>query len=155
MPFPYLSLWILKAVAVQYWFVWFLSLLFAWGCLRLSAKGWPVCRRLARLGFGLVCLSTLVLTAAFCADLRFFLTAPGSALTVKGEEAELGVIFAASDGSLGFRAYPIPAWLGIDLAGKAGRCRERPLPIIRLSPEGSASPGPKRPVTDPGRQATG
>ncbi len=155
MAFPQLSFWILKVVAFQFWPVWFLALLFAWGCRRLASMGWPVIRLVGRFGFILGCLMTFALVWAFCQDLRFSLTAPGSALTVKGWDAEFGVIFAAADGSLGFRTYQIPAWLGIDLAGKAGRYRERPLPIIRLSPESPASPGPKRPVTDPGRQSTG
>ena len=151
MPFPYLSLWILETVAVQYWFVWFLSLLCSWGCARLASKGWRFARPLARLCCGLVWIWTLAVTAAFGFDLRLALTSPGSALVVKGEQAEFGVICADASGRIQLRTYQISPDLGIDLAIKAGRYRERPIPIIRLLPEVSAPPRPKQPVTGSGR----
>ena len=145
MPFPYLSFWILETVARQFWPLWILALLFAWGFRRFSSKGWLVFRLLARFGFGLVCLATFVLVGAFCYDLHFSLTATGSALMVKGGDAEFGVIFADAAGRPQLRTYRIAANLGIDLAAKANRFRSRPIPIIRLKPEAPAPPPPQRP----------
>jgi len=155
MPAPQLIFWIVKTVALQFWPVWLLAWVIARLCRRLAAKGWRGLRLPARLGFGLVCLTTFAIAAGFCCDLHLALTSPGSALVVKGGEAEFGIICADAAGRLQFRTYQLSPETGIDLAGKARPYRERPLPIIRLSPEAPASPGPKRPVTDPGREAAG
>jgi len=119
--------------------------------LRLSRLRWRPLRLAARLGVGLVLTFAAVATAAFGFDLRLVITSPGTALIVKDGEAEFGVICADGNGSVQLRTYRIPSDLGIKLAVKANRFRERPIPIIRLSPEVPAPPRPKLPVLGSGR----